>query len=152
MTTVFLPGSDAAAIVDMLRKISLSRELPALTRFAVSGGASAAVYYCVAWWVLHRLHGSMFAAGLVGYLAAMPIAYALHRLYTFRSRDRMLAETSRFIAGSITGTVLAMVAPAALVRLGASDAMALIATCVLVPLTNYLLLSRWVFSRARRNG
>ena len=123
-----------------------------LARFAVSGGISAAAYYGVAWLVAEGLGWPLGMAGFIGYLVSMPIAYGLHRSYTFQSQGTIVKESSRFGVSSLLGIGLSTVLPVALTHLHLSVAVAFALTCVLVPIANYLLLSRWVFATASRHG
>lgn len=132
-------------------KLSTDRQTT-LVRFAVSGALAAAIYYAVAWLAIRQFGWKPLTAGLAGYVAALPMAYWLHRKFTFQSRARVLPESSRFVASSIIGIVLSSVLPAIMSRFEVSLAIALAATCVLVPAANYLLLSRWTFSRAEHHG
>jgi putative flippase GtrA len=125
---------------------------PRLVRFFVSGISAAVVYYAVAWSAVEQLGWKPLAAGLVAYLTALPMAYLLHRMFTFRSRSRIPAESSRFVATSLIGIGLSSVLPTMMTKLGVPLASALAVTCVVVPAANYLALSRWTFAQARGDG
>jgi putative flippase GtrA len=125
---------------------------PRVVRFLVSGVSAAVVYFAVAWAAVEQLGWKPLAAGLVAYLTALPIAYLLHRMFTFRSRAQIPAESSRFVATSLMGIALSSALPAMMTKLGMPLSSALAATCVLVPAVNYLALSRWTFAQARDDG
>jgi putative flippase GtrA len=120
-------------------------------RFLLSGATAAVVYWLVAWWA-RRSGQSLFAAGFLGYLAALPAAYLLHRTFTFRSHASVPAESSRFVLGSILGIGLSSLFPAAMVRFELPFTIALTITCILVPLINYFVLSRWAFAAGNDHG
>jgi putative flippase GtrA len=125
---------------------------PRLVRFFVSGICAAVVYYAVAWWAVEQLGWKPLAAGLFAYLTALPMAYLLHRMFTFRSRSQIPAESSRFVATSLIGIGLSSGLPAMMTKLGMPLTSALAITCVVVPAVNYLALSRWTFAQARDDG
>lgn len=92
-------------------------------------------------------HGfSPLIAGATAYLASMPVAFLLHRLFTFRSSAPVTQEVRRFILTSLIGVVVASITPHLMMKqLGSSAWLASIATSILTPGISYLLMSSWVF-------
>lgn len=123
-----------------------------LFRFGLSGIGAAIAYYGTARFLLVVWDWSAFAAGLTAYLLSMPIAYLLHRQFTFRSGARVGPEVRRFILSSAIGVVLASFLPLFFRSRGLNVDASLVATCILVPAISYVLLSGWVFVRGSRHG
>ena len=119
---------------------------PRLVRFVVSGISAAAIYCLLAFFAVEQLGWQPLTAGLVAYLSALPVAYLLHRMFTFRSRSQIPAEASRFVATSLIGIGLSSGLLTTMTKLGMPLAGALLVTCVLIPAANYLAMSRWTFT------
>lgn len=130
----------------------LPNKFTILFRFAISGTLAAAIYYVLTWFAVRQFGWRLQIAAFTGYLFAVPVAYGLHRIFTYRSRGRLVPESRRFFASAVMGLALSSLLPTVMIRVGLSLAAALALTCVLVPVANYLLLSCWVFSRTERYG
>jgi putative flippase GtrA len=122
-----------------------------LLRFIVSGVVAAGVYYFALSALLssgvHPLIG-----GALAYIAAMPVSFSLHKIFTFRSKDRFSNEAPRFVLASIVGIAVASVTPALLLhQTSMSKHVASVITCILTPLMTYLLLNTWVFRGAQHD-
>lgn len=87
-----------------------------------------------------------FAAGATAYLACMPIAFFLHKLFTFRSNAPIAPEAGRFMITSLIGIVVASVTPQIMMTLLGSPAwLASITSSILTPTISFFLMSSWVF-------
>lgn len=120
-------------------------------RFFLSGGVSALVYYGIARFAVSHWQWSLATAGLFAYLCSMPVAYGLHRRFTFSSTGRLASEAMRFVVSSMVGLALAAALPGFFASFGMSLDVSLIVTCVCVPILSYVLLSAWVFVRLPNN-
>ena len=120
----------------------------AALRYLVSGTVAAAVYMAVTTWLNQSLSLDMFAAGFVGYVAAMPCAYLLHRQYSFGSRQTISKEALKFCMLSVASATLSGLIPKLLTGSEVGHIVALIGTSVAVPIFNYLAASLWVFREA----
>lgn len=92
-------------------------------------------------------HGfSPLTAGAAAYLASMPVAFFLHRLFTFRSSAPVKQEARKFILTSLIGIAVASITPHLMMKMLGSPAwLASITACILTPVISYLLMSSWVF-------
>jgi putative flippase GtrA len=118
-------------------------------RFAVVGGAATVVYAVLAWALTLWLGMPAVPASVASYGFAALVSYFGHRRLTFRS-DRPHGEAvSRFLGVTATGYVVSLVAPLLLTDLlDLHAAISIATTCIVVPLLNYVGLSRLVFATA----
>jgi putative flippase GtrA len=76
----------------------------------------------------------------------IPIAYFLHRVFTFQSKGQHKRALPRFVATSIMGFALSLLVPYLAVRVFDSPAWAAyLAVCVIVPAFNFASMRIWVF-------
>ena len=114
-------------------------------RFVASGTLTAGAY-CIFMTKLADRGWHSMTAGATAYLACMPIAFFLHKLFTFRSRSPVAPEAGRFILTSLIGIFMASVTPYVMISMLESPAwLASIATSIATPAISYLLMSSWVF-------
>lgn len=119
-----------------------------LTRFIISGTFSAFIY-SVGFVELSKLGISPWICGAASYAGTMPIAYTLHRKYSFKSQKPVTKEVLRFTAGSLIGLISASVTPSALARTTSmSHEWIALWTSVLTPCITYLIMSFWVFKES----
>lgn len=120
-----------------------------LLRFALSGGA-AAVVYCVVLVQLSAMGLRPWLSGFLGYLLSMPVAFVLHKMFTFRSDVPYKRELPRFIATSLIGIILASATPALLTSTShVPMPWVALMTSIVTPLITYILMSLWVFRQPR---
>jgi putative flippase GtrA len=131
--------------------VQLTRLLVVL-RFGVSGTVAALGYFGIAIVGVRTFRLAPEWAGFAGYIGSLPIAFLLHRVFTFRSRARFAPEWLRFLCSSLLGCLLSSWLPAAAMDAGVSLHAALGLTCIIVPSVNYLLLSRWAFVARECHG
>jgi putative flippase GtrA len=120
-------------------------DLAKFFRFVISGVLAAVVYYGVALLQVRFLNWSVLQAGAVAYLVSMPVAFLLHKWFTFGLRGGSGSQVRRFTVSSITGIALSSAVPELLVAYRMPLEWALALTCVVVPVASYVLLSSWVF-------
>lgn len=107
-------------------------------------GLYAAVALCLSFCGL-RVTLASFAA----YLTAALFSYAGHKYFTFVSEGAHLFEAPRFILLTLVGLAVSLLLPALLSGLlGLPAQVPIVATCILIPLVNYVVLRHWVFAGA----
>lgn len=90
-------------------------------------------------------------ASVSAYLIAGMFSYAGHKYFTFASGGAHRFEAPRFITLTGVGIGISALVPAIMVNGFSLPWFApIIATCILVPMVNYLVLDRWVFSARRK--
>jgi putative flippase GtrA len=116
-----------------------------LATFATVGAAATVGYAVIA-------EGLVFA-GLKPILASLT-AYALctcwsyfgHKRFTFASAGAHRVEAPRFIAVTATGLLVAIAMPLLFARFfGPSPYLAILATCIVVPIISFIASQRFVF-------
>lgn len=116
-----------------------------LSRFALIG-VGATVLYGVLALVLARALAPV-QASVAAYAVATLFSYLGHKFVTFMSDGAHRTEAPRFLMLSAVGFAIATVLPALFTNLlGWPPIVAVIATCIVVPLLNLLVLDRWVFA------
>jgi putative flippase GtrA len=112
----------------------------------IASGALAAGAYCIFMTELADRGLSPMTAGAAAYLACMPIAFFLHKLFTFRSNAPVAPEAGRFMLTSLIGIVIASITPHVMMTLLDSPAwLASIGASIITPAISYLLMSSRVF-------
>jgi putative flippase GtrA len=120
-----------------------------LFRFTGVGIASTLCYAIVAFALTSRFQRSAVEASFIAYAIAALLSYFGHRVITFRSKGDHLREAPRFGALVLCGYALALAIPLFSGQvLGWSPAASILLTCVAIPLANYVLMARVVFTGA----
>lgn len=125
-------------------------ELSRLFRFACVG-ASVAVIYITLYLAFLALGWAQIGANGVAFLLAVAVQYIAQAGFTFRAKLGDSAQMLRFgvmiTCGLITSALITgWLAP--LAQIPAALAAALVT--LILPLQNYLIMSRWVFPSARK--
>ncbi len=119
-----------------------------VARFSVVGIVATVVHVSVAILVIDYAGVSPVAGSVIGFLAAFLISYIGHFRFTFQVRGRYRDYVLRFAVGSLVSFVLSTVLVWVLTGPLRVDAkLALVATGIVVPITNYLINRLWVFFR-----
>ncbi|MER8766242.1 GtrA family protein [Mesorhizobium sp. M0968] len=135
-------------------RCAASARLKLLARFGLVGIAATILYAALAaafakW---ERIGFTPTQASLAAYVAAALFSYLAHKSVTFVSVGSHQSEAPRFILLAATGLAVAYGAPALLtVKLGLPLIIPVLATCLLVPAINFLVLDRWVFAKRNSN-
>jgi putative flippase GtrA len=117
-------------------------------RFALVGVAATAIYAVLAWAGTEGLGLPSPLASIAAYAFAALCSYVGHRSMTFTSDRRHREAVPLFGGIAVFGYVVALGAPWLLTeKLGAPAHAAILTTCMLVPVFNYLALAR-VFAAA----
>lgn len=116
-----------------------------LLRYALSGAIAAFIYMGVTAWIHRTRDIDLSISSALGYSAAMPCAYLLHRHVSFASTQPLAVEVPKFVQQSVFSIWLAAIVPKILHAAGMPLAAALGLTSIAVPLINYVMFSLWVF-------
>jgi putative flippase GtrA len=129
---------------------------PAVARFlcfGVIGGTTTAVYAVFAWLAAALLGLAAPLASLAAYALAASLSYVGHRLLTFGDAVPNRNAGARFTLIAILGYLAALVIPTLVTSvMGAPIEVAILATCLAVPLMSYPALSRFVFDGRSEGG
>lgn len=120
-----------------------------LIRFGFVGAGCAFAFAACARLLIDLQNFPVFAAAGASYVLVMPLSYVLHRIFTFRSTVAHTTTLPKYVVVSALATVISAVLPEALTNtlsLGLDVNHALMITCAVVPLFNYLVKSNWVFA------
>ena len=126
--------------------------LPRIARFALVGGANTLCYAAVAFSLTGLFDVSALPASATGFTCSAILSYIGHRNFTFGSEGNHAREAPRFIALTFCACAVALAVPAICRFLGMPAFVAILATCVLIPAANYLLMGRTVFVDATRQS
>ena len=116
-----------------------------LLRYALSGAIAAIIYMGVTAGIHNTWGVDLSISSALGYSAAMPCAYLLHRYVSFASKHPVAVEAPKFIQQSVFSILLAAILPRILHAAGMPLAAALGLTTLAVPVINYMMFSLWVF-------
>lgn len=118
-----------------------------LVRFGVSGVLNAAVYIASGKAML--LAGVPQAvAGAMALLLCSAVGYGLHRLYSFRSSNKALAEAGRYAVLVGINTMLSSVGLPILIEvMGMPETAALVTLAMVLPFTNFVAMKAWIFKQ-----
>jgi putative flippase GtrA len=118
-----------------------------ILRFGLSGIVAAVAYYGVAWLSIEQFKLQVSSGSFLAYILATPIAYSLHRGFTFRAKGKFTEPIIRYGVSSVVGLGLSSLLPLLLMKLGLALTVSLSITCLLVPFSTYLIQSWWVFTQ-----
>ena len=123
-------------------------DIARLVRFGFVGIGATLLYAAIAWMLTAGARIGATPASLLAYALAALFSYLGHKRFTFRSAASHTPEVPRFVAASALGAGVAAAAPLILTdRLGLPSMVAIVFTCVAVPVMNYLVLDLLVFTR-----
>jgi putative flippase GtrA len=141
MPDAFRTGRSPAAGVGRMNA-GLSRFL----RFCVVGGLASVLYVVLASVLTLLWPGFELASSLLAYCACIGVSYFLQRIVTFKSTGPMRFESLRFSLVSVLGLVLSsVIVLVSTSMLALSPYLAYLLVFVTIPITNFLLFSRYVF-------
>lgn len=119
-------------------------------RFGSVGIAATVLYFALALAIERSGAVGATPASLIAYSLAALFSYFAHRNFTFSSSRPHGVAVPRFTVTTICGALLALALPLVLHDwLRWSAVIALAAVCIVVPITNLVLLRLWVFSESR---
>jgi putative flippase GtrA len=116
-------------------------------RYLVVGGCTTVGYFFIATYMEKLLGYAVTVSSIIAFICMLPLAYIGHKLHTFRSKCVHRKELPKFIASAVLGIVLSTIIPwVTTERFGLDSMIGFAIICVVVPVTNYYFLSRFVFS------
>jgi putative flippase GtrA len=117
-----------------------------ITRFGLVGIAATVLYATLALALTHWFFASV-PASLIAYAAAATFSYLAHKSITFFSTGAHRLEAPRFVVLTAVGIAIAFAAPLILTdMLALRPIFAVLLTCLLVPVVNFVVMDRWVFA------
>jgi putative flippase GtrA len=120
--------------------------------FCVVGAVLAVIYFILAYAISSFVSLRPPVASGLAYFTMIPIAYLLHRVFTFQSKGEHKSALPRFVATSVLGFALSVLIPYLAVRALDSPAWsAYLAVCVIVPAFNFASMRTWVFATSARD-
>lgn len=91
-------------------------------------------------------------AGAAAYLSSVPMGFLLHKVFSFRSKNRVAEDAMRFVVVSGASAALAGVTlEQATQELGLSVLGALVVVALVVTPCNFLAMRAWVFMAAKKD-
>jgi len=123
-----------------------------LKRFALVGIVATALYGALALLLMAQQWVGLSAvtASLAAYSASAMFSYLAHKSWTFMSHGGHRTEAPRFVLLSATGLAVAYAAPLLLTGVFRLPGIfPVLATCILIPAINLLVLDRWVFAQGK---
>lgn len=118
-----------------------------LARFGVSGVMNAAVYIASGKAML-MAGVPQAVAGAIALLLCSAVGYGLHRLYSFRSRNKALSEAGRYAVLVGVNTVVSSVGLPILIEvMRVPETAALVTMAMILPVTNYVVMKAWIFKQ-----
>ena len=117
-------------------------------RFALVGLLSALVYAAVAACAAYLDFAGPMAANVIGYAAAIPINFALHRGFTFRSQGRVNRELRRYLVAHLTNVGVSTLTVYLFTEVAGWPRLASIpVVVVMIPVIQFFVLDRFVFRK-----
>ncbi|MBL8569779.1 MAG: GtrA family protein [Phreatobacter sp.] len=119
-------------------------------RFGVVGVLSGAIYVAVAGTLVHLDLCGPTMAGIIGYVAAIPVNFIGNRRFSFRSETNLASDLPRYVLLHIANSLLAAATMALTIDgLRLHYQVGLVATIVVIPVTSFIAMNLWVFGRRR---
>lgn len=119
-------------------------------RFAVIGLLSSLTFALTTSAVIVFFSTDPKIASMIGYILAMPVNFAGNRTFSFRSKGSIWKDMIRFLllhSASMALTAAIMTVSVDILQLHYTVGVA--ATCILVPIANFLAMNLWVFARRK---
>lgn len=119
-----------------------------LLRFGAVGATATLLYLSAALSFKAEITTNATVASLMAYGCAAMFSYASHRGFTFASAQSHGVGLPRFLITTVVGATLASLLPLMIHDiLGFPALYAFVAVCMIIPLTNLMLLRFWVFPK-----
>lgn len=131
------------------RQVGTGFPLGRLARFLMVGGVSTSIYAVGTVLIARMGHGALSPgeASTIAYILGAAFSYAAHKVFTFRSGGAHAVAAPRFATSTALGLSLSYCLAEILTAwLRLPIELPVILASILVPVMNYILLSRWVFA------
>ena len=121
-----------------------------LARFALIGVGSTLLYAVLAFAFGALPEFGAISSSLAAYAIAAVFSYSGHKFVTFASAGTHKDEAPRFFLATGLGLAIATAIPWLVTGvLGFWPWIAVVLTCVCVPIANFIILDKWVFAKQR---
>lgn len=120
-----------------------------VSRFVLVGGAATVLYAVLALGlnVLTGAFAGQATLSLAAYLLSAGFSYFAHRIFTFASIGDHRFEGPRFALLTASGATISFALPVLMENVFRLPIFfSVIAVCIVIPLINFLVLDRWVFT------
>lgn len=141
-------ADDTSSVDRILHSVLRGHELR-LLRFVFFGVLSGLLYAIIVWAGVTKFGALPLVMNVVGYLLVLPLNFFLNRNYTFRGAESLWKQTRRFLVVHILNISATSGVYVIVGLLHAPLSVGVIGALIVVPITQYLALDRWVFRSAR---
>ena len=134
----------------MMGEAELTKAVPVmrLARFVLIGAGSTLLYAALALALGVIPQFGAIWSSVTAYAIAAVFSYSGHKFLTFASAGAHRDEAPRFILATLLGLAIATAIPWTVTgALGLWPWVAVALTCVCVPITNFIVLDKWVFAK-----
>jgi putative flippase GtrA len=132
----------------ILHQVLRGHELRVL-RFAFFGVLSGLLYASAVWVGVTKLGAMPLIMNVVGYLLVLPLNFLLNRNYTFGGSENIWRDAKRFMTVHILNISATSAVYVVADMVHAPLLVGVVGALVIVPITQYLALDRWVFRGTR---
>lgn len=121
-------------------------DLAQFLRFVLVGGSTGLMWIFITYLLGSAGHRTSVASS-VAFLSCVPVAYAGHRVFTFRSSQRIAIEFPKFFLKALLGLLIAVIVPEVAVQFGGGLKEVLWMTPAVIVCVGYLVARFWVFRK-----
>jgi putative flippase GtrA len=114
-------------------------------RFALVGGVSGCIYAAVVSVSIEYLSLPPTAAGVLGYLASIPLNFIGHKHFAFRTQGRFAAEMTKYALSTLTGILMSAAIMHFSVKWGIGVLGGIAFAILTIPIGTFLVFNNWVF-------
>jgi putative flippase GtrA len=142
------PSMRVLPLRDPIRNFICSGAATLLLRFGAVGISATLLYLGAALLFKAEIQINATAASLMAYGCAALFSYTSHRAFTFASPQAHGIGLPRFVVTTALGAILASLLPLIVHDiLRFPVLLAFVAVCIVIPMTNLMLLRFWVFPK-----
>lgn len=121
-------------------------------RYTITGLVVAATYICVHFLLTLYLDVDSLFASPIAFLIAILFQYILHSRFTFKGKTQNSKQIGKFLVTIFVGLLVShLVVNVFGPRWGISQLFSLVFVVVILPVTNFILFSVWVFVPYKSN-
>lgn len=122
-----------------------------IMRFGIVGAVSVIIYAVMAYLLTNYGGIEPVWASVTAYAIAIPVSFLGHKYFTFGSSGNMKTETPLFVLLQLCGLAVAAGLTAFITKaLGWHSNIAILVVCVVLPPTNYFIMSLLIFTQSSR--
>ncbi|MDH3768897.1 MAG: GtrA family protein [Gammaproteobacteria bacterium] len=121
-----------------------------LIRYLLVGGALTVTYILLTIAIIELLQWPALLSSISAFALNLPISYLGHRYGTFQAEGSHRLQARRFTLAMTVSFTVSTISIVVIVNVMSKHyALALLATAVLVPMINFVVLKQWVFASDR---